>query len=226
MQSTQHRKNSWRGTQAVKAQIAGKANKNFFLRHRKFSPLLQLPHTLLGLPPLCFSSANTDTWGLKILGDKLPILLSLGYNHGVRSGGWALPHTAGLHIWWFMQGLGFGKQHPVKAACRPEKCMWSCPADPPCNGSLGLHPGLPTHSSCHFCPAIWCNLADFTQFYPEASHFLVLHHRGDVNPVLLRNTFKCSRSHFILIKVSQLWPNSVVCVCSTPVLMPSQHIYH
>lgn len=66
-------------------------------------------------------------------------------------------------------------------------------------------------STCHFCPAIWCSLADFTQFCPEASHFSVLHHRDDVNPVLPCNTLKCSRSHFILIKVSQLWPNYVVC---------------
>lgn len=109
-QSTQHRKNSWRGTQAVKAQIAVKANKNFLLMHRKFSPSLQLPHTLLGLPPSCFSSANADIWGLKILGDKQRTLLGLEYNYGVRSGEWALPHTASLHIWWSMQSLGFGEK--------------------------------------------------------------------------------------------------------------------
>lgn len=147
----------------MKAQIAVEANKNFLLMHRKFSPSLQLPHTLLlGLPPPCFSSANADIWGLKILGDKLPVLLGLECSYGVRSGGCALPHIAGLHIWWFMQGLVFGKQYPVKAARKPEKCMWSCPADPHCHGSLRLHPALQmcfTHSELHL-PFLSCNLKE------------------------------------------------------------------
>lgn len=145
--------------------------------HRKSSLLLQLPHTLLlGLPPHCFSSANTDSGDWKPWETSCPYSLAqnttMGW--GVERG---LCYTAGLHIQWFLQGLGFGKQYPVKAAHRPEKCIWSCPADPHCSMQLCKGISHTLSSTCHFCPAIWCTLADFTHFCPEASDFSVLHHR-------------------------------------------------
>lgn len=64
-------------------------------------------------------------------------------------------------------------------------------------------------------PFLPCNpmqLSSFQSVLPRSLPcFSVLHHTDDVNPLLPCTILKCSRSHFILIKVSQLWQNYVVC---------------